>query len=81
MTRPANGSRQYRIRLRGECGRLLLGLIDNPHVEPSHDGDTSVVVSVRDDPEFWGLMEQLRDVALHIVSVQDLDYVNGHATA
>jgi hypothetical protein len=36
---------------------------------------------VRDDPEFWGLMEQLRDLALHVVSVQDLDHANGQVPA
>ena len=81
MIRSATGTRQYRIRLRSDCGRLLAGLIENLQVEPSHNGDTCVVASVRDDPEFWGLMEQLRDLALHVVSVQDLDYANGQAPA
>jgi len=39
------------------------------------------VASVRDDPEFWGLMEQFRDLALHIVSVQDLDYEPAQAAS
>lgn len=81
MIRPATGTRQYRICLRSDCGRLLDSLIDNLRVESSHNGHTCVVAWVRDDPEFWGLMEQLQDLALHIVSVQDLDHVNGHAAA
>jgi hypothetical protein len=32
---------------------------------------------VRDDPEFWGLMDQLRDLALRIVSLEDLDHGDG----
>jgi hypothetical protein len=81
MIRAATDTRQYRICLRSECGRLLASLIDNLRIESSHHGGTCVVASVRDDPEFWGLMEQLRDLALHVVSVQDLAYANGQAPA
>jgi len=80
MMRPADDARRYQIIIRGECGKLLVSLIDNLRVVSQSD-DTCVVALVRDDPEFWGLMEQLRDLALRVVSVQDLDYVNGQATA
>jgi len=81
MIGPTSGARQYRIIIRGECGRLLVSLIDNIEVEPTHGGDTCVVAQVRDDPEFWGLLEQLRDLALHVVSLQDLGHGNGRADA
>jgi hypothetical protein len=81
MIRPTSDARQYRIIVRGECGRLLISLIDNVRVESSRGGDTCVVALVRDDPEFWGLLEQLRDLALHLVSVQELDHGHGHADA
>ena len=81
MIRAATSTRQYRICLRSDCGRLLASLLDNLRVESSHNGHTCVVASVRDDPEFWGLMEQFRDLALHVVSVQDLDHVNDQAAA
>jgi hypothetical protein len=82
MIRPASDTRRYRIIVRGECGRLLAGLVDNvPAVVSPDRGDTCVVALVRDDPEFWGVMEHLRDLALHAVSVQDLDHGNGHADA
>ena len=76
MIRPAGDTRRYQIVIRGECGKLLVSLIDNLQVVSQSD-DTCVVALVRDDPEFWGLMEQLRDLALHVVSVRDLDHVNG----
>jgi hypothetical protein len=76
MTRPTSNTRQYRIIIQGECGRLLISLIDNLRVEPSQNGDTCVVAVVRDDPEFWGLMEQLRDLALHIVTLLELGHGN-----
>lgn len=75
-SRLASDARRHQITIRGECGKLLVSLIDNLRVV-SQSGDTCVVALVRDDPEFWGLMEQLRDLALHVVSVQDLDYGNG----
>jgi len=81
MTRPASDARRYRIIIRGECGRLLASLVDNVEVVSSQNGHTRVVVLVRDDPEFWGLLEQLRDLAMHVVSLQDLGHVNGQATA
>lgn len=82
MIRPASDARRYRIIVRGECGRLLASLVDNFQLDVSPDsGDTCVVALVGDDPEFWGLMEELRDFSLHIVSVQDLDHGNGQAAA
>src|SRR5215510_13639961 len=58
MIRPASDAGQYRIIVQGECGSLLASLVDNVRVDVSpEDGDTCVVALVRDDPEFWGLME------------------------
>jgi hypothetical protein len=81
MIRPTGDARQYRIIIRGECGRLLASLIDNVRVEPSHNGDTCVVALLRDDPEFWGLLERFRDLALHVVSLQELGRGDGQADA
>jgi hypothetical protein len=81
MIRPVSDARRYRLVIRGECGRLLAGLVDNIQVVTSQNGDTCVIALVRDDPEFWGLMEQLQDLALHVVSLQDLDHDNGQTTA
>jgi hypothetical protein len=55
--------------------------MENVEVVTSQNGRTCVVALVRDDPEFWGLMEQLRDQAMHVVSLQDLDHGNGEAVA
>lgn len=72
MIESTNGTGQYRIIIRGDCRRLLASLIDNVQVTSARCGDTCLVARVRDDPEFWGLMEQVRDLALHVVSVQEL---------
>jgi hypothetical protein len=65
MIGPTNGDRQYRIIVRSECGPLLASLIANLQVEPGRSGYTCAVALVRDDPEPWGLIEQLQDLALH----------------
>jgi len=81
MIKPASGTRLYRIIVRGQCSGLLASLIDNVQIAGSPEsGDTCVDALVRDDPEFWGLMEQLQDLALHIVSIQDLDHGHGPAS-
>jgi hypothetical protein len=81
MIRPVGNARRYRIVIRGECGRLLTSLMENVEGVTSQNGNTCVVALVRDDPEFWGLLEQLRDLAMHVVSLQDLDHGNGEASA
>jgi hypothetical protein len=78
MIGPVRDARRYRIIIRGECGPLLVSLMDNVRIEPSHDGDTCVIASVRDDPEFWGLMELLRDFVLRVVSIQELGAASRH---
>src|SRR5262252_3859938 len=79
MIKPASDARRYRIVTRGECGRLLAGLVDNPQVTPQN-GDMCVVALVR-GPGVWGPMEQIQDLALPVVSLQALDHGNGQATA
>ena len=76
-----SNAQRYRIIIRGECGRLLAGLLDGAQIEPSEGGDTCVVAVLKDDPEFYGLIEQLGDMALHIVSLQELDHDGGSASA
>ena len=77
----ASDARRYQIVVRGECERLLVSLMDNVQVMSSQSGYTCVVALVRDDPEFWGMLELLRDLAMYVVSIQDLDHGNGQATA
>ena len=81
MVKPVGNARRYQIIIRGECGRLLASLLENVEVVSSRNGHTCVVALVRDDPEFWGLLEQLRDLAMHVVSLQDLDHGSGQAIA
>lgn len=68
---PSTGPRRYRIIFRGECGRLLAGIHDDLVIE-TREGWTCVTVSVRDESEFYGLLDRLQDLALHIVSLNEL---------
>jgi hypothetical protein len=72
MTTLSDTTLRYRIILRGECHLLLTGIAGELAVESGH-GRTCIVVSVRDESEFYGLLDRLQDLALHIVSLTELD--------
>jgi hypothetical protein len=63
--------RRYRIILRGDCARLLATLLDDAAIESSR-GWTCVLASVRDDSELYGLLDRFEELALHIVSLNEL---------
>jgi hypothetical protein len=71
MIAPTGSCRQYRIILKGECKHLLAGLLDELLVESGH-GWTCAIASVRDESELYGLLERFQDLALHIVSLNEL---------
>jgi hypothetical protein len=75
-------ARQYRITLRGECGQLLAGIVDTVTIE-SCRGWTCMVVSVRDESELYGMLDRFQDLALHIVSLNELgaDVLSRRGTA
>jgi hypothetical protein len=63
---------RYRIVVRDECGDLLAGLFEGLAIE-SAEGRTSIVASVRDESEFYGLLDRFEELALHIVSIVSLN--------
>lgn len=71
MSMSSGGACRYRIIVRGECGDMLAGAIEGLTVE-TQPGSTCVVASVRDESEFYGLLDRLQDFALHITSVTEL---------
>ncbi len=71
MTAPAGPRRRYRIILQGECKHLLTGAGDELLIETGR-GWTCVMASVRDESEFYGLLERFQEFALHMVSLNDL---------
>jgi hypothetical protein len=68
MTLPNRARDQYRIVIRGECGPLLAGALDELAIE-SGRGWTSVVASVRDQCELYGFLDRLQEFGLHLVSL------------
>jgi hypothetical protein len=62
---------QYRIVLRGECEQLLAGMPCELATE-SGRGWTSVIALMRDESELYGLLDRFQDLALHIVSLNQL---------
>jgi hypothetical protein len=71
MITPSRSGLHYRIVLQGECERLLAGM---PYelVTESGRGWTSVVAFMRDESELYGLLDRFQDLALHIVSLNQL---------
>lgn len=63
---------RYQIVVLDECADLLASLLEGATID-SGGGWTSIVASVRDEAELYGLLDRLQELALHIVSLQDLD--------
>jgi hypothetical protein len=70
MSTPSTVHR-YRIVVRDDCGDLLASLVEGLAIESGGD-QTSVVASVRDESELYGLLDRFHDLALHIVSLHEL---------
>ena len=62
---------RYQLILRGECGPLTAGLFGDAAIE-SGGGCTSVIFSARDDSELHGLLDRSQDVALHLISLNQI---------
>ena len=62
---------RYRISLRGECGPLVAGLFGDVAIE-SGRGRTCIIASVQDESELYGLLDRFQDLALHLVSLNEL---------
>jgi len=62
---------RYRIVVRDDCGDLLASLVEGLSIESGGD-QTSIVASVRDESELYGLLDRFHELALHIVSLHEL---------
>jgi hypothetical protein len=62
---------RYRIILRGECGALVAGVFGDAVVESSR-GWTFITIAVHDDSALYGLIDRIQDLALHLVSINEL---------
>ncbi|MDQ2873342.1 MAG: carboxymuconolactone decarboxylase family protein [Actinomycetota bacterium] len=71
MTMPGNHPRRYRIIIAGDVESLLSASLDGSEVT-SLRGWTSVSTSVPDESAFYGLLDRLQDLALQVVSLNEL---------
>lgn len=71
MNVPSDAPNRYRIVFRGQCSQTLAGLFGEATIESSN-GYTCVVAAVRDDSEFYGLLDRFQDLALRPVSIHEL---------
>jgi hypothetical protein len=60
---------RYQLILRGECGPLTAWLFGDAAIE---SGCTGVAFSARDDSELCGLLDRVQDVALHLISLNQI---------
>lgn len=68
MNMPSDVPCRYQIVFRTECANVLAGLLGDAVIESRH-GYTRVVATVRDQSEFYGLLDRFADLALRPVSV------------
>ena len=81
MTKRSDSHHRYQITVGGDCRELLAGGIDGIEVTGCQNGTTTAVVIVRDDAEFYGLLDRLQDFALHLVSLTELSWNGAHRQA
>ena len=74
MTAFSGTGYRYRIVLSGECGSLVAALFTDVTIESAR-GCTCITVCVQDDSELYGLIDRFEDLALHMISLGELDVV------
>ena len=69
---PSDAPCRYQISFRGECASLLAGIVADAVIE-SRPGYTCIVATVRDQSEFYGLLDRFAGLALRPVSLIELE--------
>ena len=71
MSKPDDSPCRYQIVFRTECGNVLAGVLDEAVIESRH-GYTCVVATVRDQSDFYGLLDKFAALGLRPVSLIEL---------
>ena len=71
MDKPSDSPCRYQIVFRTECGNVLAGVLDDAVIE-SGQGYTRVVATVRDQSDFYGLLDKFAALGLRPVSLIEL---------
>jgi hypothetical protein len=61
---------RYQLMVRGECGPLTEWLFGDAAIGTG-DGGTSLIVSVRDDGELYGVLDRIQDLGFHLVTLDE----------
>ena len=71
MNEPSDAPCRYQIVFRTECGNVLADILDDAVIE-SGPGYTFVVATVRDQSDFYGLLDKFAALGLRPVSLIEL---------
>ena len=63
---------RYRIVVRGRLGEYLAGVFDHLDVDP-RPGQTTLTGNFTDQAQLHGLLDQLQDLGIHLISVNPAD--------
>ena len=63
---------RYRVVVRGRVGEHLAGVFDHLEVDP-RPGQTTLTGNFTDQAQLHGLLDQLRDLGIHLISVNPVD--------
>ncbi len=71
MNEPTDSPCRYQIVFRTECGNVLADVLDDAVIK-SRQGYTCVVATVRDQSDFYGLLDKFAALGLRPVSLIEL---------
>ena len=63
---------RYRVVIRGRISEHLASVFDHLEVDP-RPGRTSLTGNFTDQAQLHGLLDQLRDLGIHLISVNPVD--------
>ena len=72
MEDQTSGHMRYRVVVRGRLGKHLASAFDQLDVDP-RPGQTSLTGNFTDEAQLHGLLDQLRDLGIHLISVNPVD--------
>jgi len=65
---------RYRVVVRGRLGEYLAAVFDQLEIAPE-PGQTSLTGNFADQAQLHGLLDQLRDLGIHLISVNPVNQV------
>ena len=72
MEDQTSGHMRYRVVVRGRLGKLLTSVFDQLELD-QRPGQTSLTGNFADQAQLHGLLDQLRDLGIHLISVNPAD--------